>query len=395
MSSCCIPHIFPASTNNAPSSIAIIFLIPFSATKRNDPVPITKVDERDTIFSRRLLKANTDRYNDYYNNNNNLKEIDDLCRELPGLLSNESKFYHPEIFSASKAVFDLVKGLQSHTNGDVSSEIVQGASGYFSSFIKGIISKMGSHSVGITESKDYHFYSFRGREFNYGDTVKNKHKFAIAFTVEMDRELNMTAPLAPTLFESANQYYNSASIAVQVAKMIRDMGYAARAHIDGDYELICPLVAKDAGLGEIGRMGLLMTPNLGPRVRIAVVTTDLPLIADKRFSDSSVINFCELCKKCADTCPGKAIPFGNREDEKNLERWKINSEACFNYWCTVGTDCGRCMAVCPYSHPDNIMHSLTRALIKRNVLFRRLAVKLDDFLYGRKPTPAKIPGWTN
>lgn len=51
-------------------------------------------------------------------------------------------------------------------------------------------------------------------------------------------------------------------------------GFNSRAHIDGDYELICPLVARDAGLGEIGRMGLLMTPRLGPRVRIAVVTTE-------------------------------------------------------------------------------------------------------------------------
>ena len=47
----------------------------------------------------------------------------------------------------------------------------------------------------------------------------------------------------------------------------------ARAHIDGNYQVIAPLVARDAGLGTIGRMGLLMTPELGPRVRLAVVTT--------------------------------------------------------------------------------------------------------------------------
>ena len=31
-------------------------------------------------------------------------------------------------------------------------------------------------------------------------------------------------------------------------------------------------------LGVIGRMGLLMTPDLGPRVRISVVSTNMPLI---------------------------------------------------------------------------------------------------------------------
>ncbi len=48
---------------------------------------------------------------------------------------------------------------------------------------------------------------------------------------------------------------------------------------DAHFRVVCPLVARDAGLGEIGRMGLLMTPELGPRVCIGVVTTDAPLVA--------------------------------------------------------------------------------------------------------------------
>ena len=51
---------------------------------------------------------------------------------------------------------------------------------------------------------------------------------------------------------------------VQLAAAIRDLGYPARAHIDGNYRVIAPLVARDAGLGEIGRMGLLMTPRWVP-----------------------------------------------------------------------------------------------------------------------------------
>ena len=80
------------------------------------------------------------------------------------------------------------------------------------------------------------------------------------------------------------------------------MGYDARPHIDGNYQLICPLVARDAGLGEIGRMGLLMTESHGPRVRIAVVTTDMELLPDKYVKKHSVIDFCQMCKKCAERC---------------------------------------------------------------------------------------------
>ena len=91
---------------------------------------------------------------------------------------------------------------------------------------------------------------------------------------------------------------------------IRRLGWAAEAHIDAHYEVVCTLVARDAGLGEIGRMGLLMTPRLGPRVRLAVVTTDLPLVADVPTSDPTVLDFCDVCRKCADICPAHAVPAG-------------------------------------------------------------------------------------
>jgi len=41
------------------------------------------------------------------------------------------------------------------------------------------------------------------------------------------------------------------------------------------------LLAIDGGLGQLGRSGLLVTPEYGARVRIAKVRTDMPLIPDK------------------------------------------------------------------------------------------------------------------
>jgi epoxyqueuosine reductase QueG len=157
--------------------------------------------------------------------------------------------------------------------------------------------------------------------------------------------------------------------------------------------VVCPLVARDAGLGEIGRMGLLMTPELGPRVRIAVVTTNLPMKFDVKKRDLSMINFCRKCKKCADVCPPQAIPFDDRIKIDGVLRWQINSEACFTFWCKIGTDCGRCMSVCPYSHPNNLLHNLVRSGIRQSALFRLLAIKMDDFFYGSRPAPQELPDW--
>jgi epoxyqueuosine reductase QueG len=136
-----------------------------------------------------------------------------------------------------------------------------------------------------------------------------------------------------------------------------------------------------------------MTPELGPRVRIAVVTTELPLVTDEPKRDPTVIDFCQRCSKCADACPSGAIPLGDRAMIDGVRRWRIDSEACYTLWCKLGTDCGRCMAVCPYSHPDNLLHNLVRRGVRHSPLLRRLAIRADDFFYGQRPPPAPLQEW--
>jgi epoxyqueuosine reductase QueG len=141
-------------------------------------------------------------------------------------------------------------------------------------------------------------------------------------------------------------------------------------------------------------MGLLMSPKQGPRIRIAVITTDAPLVVDNPSKVAqSMIEFCHFCKKCATICPGRAIPSGDREIEDGALRWKIDSEACFSYWAVSGTDCGRCMTVCPYAHGANFLHSFIRFGIQHSLLFRRLAVVLDDLFYGKKPKSRPLLSW--
>ena len=74
-------------------------------------------------------------------------------------------------------------------------------------------------------------------------------------------------------------------------------------------------------------------------------------------------------------------------------RWQIDSEACFEFWCRAGTDCGRCIRACPYSHPDNLLHGLVRSGLRRSGWFRRAALKLDDLFYGRRPVVEPLPDW--
>ncbi len=389
-----LAEITSASLNILFYGFILISFVPLPFGKKKEGiVPREKMDERDTMFSRNLLKPGTKEFETYYSKNPNKKEKDDKFRKNPGLLAEGTLFYDKQIFNAAEANFDLITENRAFVTGPVAEEKIEVDPKKSSRFIKQLAKKFGALDAGITELKNEHLYSHRGRTHNYGKKVENHHKFAIALTVEMDHDFVRNAPYALAVLESSRQYVRSGMIALRIAQYIRRMGYDARAHIDGEYEVICPLVARDAGLGEIGRMGLLMTPDHGPRVRIVVVTTSIPLLVDERKEEYSMIDFCKTCKKCAEVCPSRAIPFDDRKAINGVLRWQIDQEACFTYWTKAGTDCARCMSVCPYSHPDNFLHKIIRYGIKNSPVFGYFAVKMDDFFYGRKPKPLKMVEW--
>lgn len=387
------------------TAIALILFLPIKGARsyRYTP-PVNRFHEGDAVLSRRLLTPDTEAYNAYYSLNPERKKADDKSRQSPGLLSSGSKYYHPATFAASSANFQIVEVLAALTHGqpltgsETSNQSGPGKGLKTSpekntKFISGWMKRTGAHGVGFTPLKDYHLYSHKGRGPKAGEAIPRIHQNAIAITVEMDHDMMKAAPLGSSVMESSEQYLRSGVLALKLAAYIREMGYEATAHIDGNYEVICPLIAVDAGLGIIGRMGLLMTPDLGPRVRISAVSTNMPVVKSPFKPDRTTLHFCDLCKKCADNCPVAAIPDGKQKETEGISRWQINSEKCYQYWTTSGTDCGRCMSVCPFSHPDDYFHRFIRWGIKNNLVFRHLAVKLDDVFYGRKPSIGSLPEW--
>ena len=367
----------------------ILFTLPAGKTAAEMRPPTHQVDEREIIFARARLEPGSENYQRYYNQHPEHKGLDDQARSQPGLLNPDAKLADRLHSGAAKGSFFLTEALREAVDGPVAETPYRASPELLTQAVKKLAGFYGALDCGITPLQPSHIYSHIGRgSGTYGDPISLDHPYAIAFTVEMDHEMVVSGPHPPVTMESARQYVESARVAVQLAAAIREFGYSARAHIDGNYRVIAPLVARDAGLGEIGRMGLLMTPRQGPRVRVGLVTTTLPLIPDAYQPQESTLDFCQICEKCALNCPSQSIPYGEREIDNGVLRWKINPETCYHYWTVIGTDCGRCLAVCPFSHPDNWAHNLVRWAIRRSGAFRRAALFLDDFLYGRKP-PAR------
>jgi reductive dehalogenase len=228
---------------------------------------------------------------------------------------------------------------------------------------------LGTDLVGICDYDERWVYSdffnpFTGKatpgEFPF------KPKSVVVLALEMDYDAFRAAPSLIASAAAGNIYSNMAAVAHKVATFIRQLGYRA-IPCGNDSAMSIPL-AVSAGLGELGRNGVLITEKYGPRVRLCKVFTDLELTADKPIT-FGVQQFCEVCLKCADQCPGKAISHDRKASFKvtnisnnpGVKKWCLDSEKCFAFWAENGGDCGSCIASCPYNKIDDWHHSLTKA----------------------------------
>lgn len=387
--------------------IGLALALPLSTPRPvRAPGPISRVDERDAVFHRFYrLEPNTPPYETYYAQHPELKNLDDRIRSEPQLGAPGSRHYHPVTSSFQAASFDLLEHLTRSLDAPPSppppgapqphappADLV--APEGLTRHMKGYARYLGAADVGCAPLDQAFVYSHNARgEGAWGDPIRLQHTHAIVFTVEMRHDMVAQAPAGPTFTESATRYLESATIAWLLARVLQRLGYDARAHVDGNYRVLLVPLAVAAGLGELGRIGLLITPKLGPRVRIAAVTTNAPLVPDAPI-DFGAAAFCDLCEKCADACPSGSIPHGPRTLDNGVERWVLRRDTCYRYWRTQGTDCALCLRVCPYAHPATLPHQGVRALIRRNGLARRLALWGDDLCYGRRPAPSPpAPDW--
>ena len=206
---------------------------------------------------------------------------------------------------------------------------------------------------------------------------------------QMDKELVQTYPSALGGAATGREYSHEATIVMQVAAYIRNLGYQAVASMN-DTGLVIPM-AIQAGLGEYARNQLVITPEFGPRLRFSKIFTDMPLEADKP-KRPGVAKFCDICTKCVDACPVKALPSGppktggGLSSIKGVRKWTSDAEKCFSFWATLSTDCAICMRVCPFNRDFSTWSQ--RIWLKLALSpARRVALWMDRYREGRvKPS---------
>ena len=235
-----------------------------------------------------------------------------------------------------------------------------------------------------------HYMHIRGKQIERNPIeIPEEYKYAIVLAFEMDYDLIKLLPTRTGSAGVTSAYARMAFTTGTLAQFIRYLGYKA-IPMGNDTATSIPL-AIDAGLGELSRMGVLITPEYGPRVRLAKVFTDLPLEPDSPI-EFGVWDFCMKCEKCARYCPGQAIMFGpptdkvhNISNREGLLRWPIDAEKCFSWFARTKGVCGACIRVCPFNQPRGLLHEWVRRGVKNTRWLDSLFIKADDLLgHGKK-----------
>ncbi len=229
--------------------------------------------------------------------------------------------------------------------------------------IKRIAKFFGADLCGITDYDTRFLYATRVDTRDMSEAPNELPEGMTSVIVmghEMPQDLVATYPSALGGAATGREYSHEAAVVMQVAAYVRNLGYEAVASMN-DTALVIPYAIK-AGLGEYARNQLVITPEFGPRLRFSKIFTNLPLDHDIP-EPKGVKAFCDICTKCADACPAKALPYGppivsggTRSEVKGVRKWTSDAAKCFDFWSKMASDCAICMRVCPFNRDFSKLH---------------------------------------
>ena len=222
--------------------------------------------------------------------------------------------------------------------------------------LKSIATETGADCVGIADLEP-----FRGKLPSLSRHLIEDHTFALSIAVRLDDAVISAITDHPTL-EYAEHYraVNSRldAIAARIVFFIVGHGYHGVAvpasQILDETSLVGAIshkaVARVAGVGWQGKSLLIVHPEFGPRIRLATVLTNMPLVPDRPIRQR-----CGACAECSKACPAQAIRNVNAEEGYDSREQALYFDRCaaqtlkFKGLPGIGARiCGVCVKACPF-----------------------------------------------
>ncbi len=184
--------------------------------------------------------------------------------------------------------------------------------------------------------------------FNNDQTTNIEYLFenGLVLGMEMDFKSIETAPEPPAGLEAMRVYGDLGIATNELADFIRYKGYGAIACHPLGGPILYPAMAVKANMGEIGRQGLLITKEFGPRQRLSMIATNASPLPETIPISYKTSEYCKNCGKCIKECPMKAI-FEEPINNENGTITRIDSAKCFEYFYETN-GCSICIKTCPF-----------------------------------------------
>jgi epoxyqueuosine reductase len=172
---------------------------------------------------------------------------------------------------------------------------------------------------------------------------------AIVVSMEMDADGINSAPSIACMRTVMETYRDLGVINNKLAIFLRERGYGAHAGHPLNGLALYPPLAQMAGLGWMGLNGLIITPEFGPRVRLAAVFTSIQNLPESKPNEHGwVRDFCDSCRICHRECPPNAF-YENPVLHPDGQQTYLRNADCFPYF-NKYHGCSVCVKVCPFNH---------------------------------------------
>jgi ferredoxin len=198
--------------------------------------------------------------------------------------------------------------------------------------------ELGYGEVGFTRNDRHYVYQSRK------PLMKNDLPHAICLALEQDYDKTQTIPSKGGEETHFGTYADQGPLTMALADFILSLGY--RVQVSGPtwhYGPMIPMFVQ-AGLGQLGANGQLLSPHFGSRARLQIVFTDAKVTHDQPI-DYGIHKFCQVCQVCVQRCPGRAL-MPEKVWYRGVEKNKLVFKRCRPVMARY-MGCGICMKVCP------------------------------------------------
>ena len=246
--------------------------------------------------------------------------------------------FTPDIYQYLKQHYEATEPLKkaAATTGDLEPTQTGNGQQDLTEVIRAKAREMGFGEVGFTKYD---------RRYTYA-SKKQWVKFEHAVCVALEQDYAETQQI-PSLEAEHAHYYTyevQGELLLQLSDYIRSLGYHAQVHSPNDNSAASISMFVNAGLGQLGANGQLLSPHFGSRARLALITTDAPVTYDEPV-DYGIHKFCQTCQVCVNRCPGRALT-KEKVWYRGVEKNKLIYDRCRPVM-TRYEGCGVCMKACP------------------------------------------------